>query len=169
LPAEVQGELFEQPLALRWLQARESGVVEACVRAICELTQAASPTVPWSDITLLVGTHGLGLQCVATLEARGIRVAHVFGADHREQKRNKLGFWMGDGRVKAATVHSFKGWESRAMVIHLGKASTPAEWSAAYVALSRLRRSESGSFLAVICSAPEMEVYGRTWPEFRHC
>jgi len=170
VPAEVEGDLFEQPLGLRWLQVAEEESVEACVQAICDITSAASPAVPWADITLLVGTHELGLRCVQALEAppRGIKVNHVFGGDHASRKRRKMGFWMGDARLKAATVHSFKGWESRTMVVHIGRARTPAERSAAYVSLSRLRRSEKGSFLTVVCSAPQLEAYGRTWPVFEN-
>ena len=55
------------------------------------------------------------------------------------------------------------------MVIHISRAATAGELAAVYVALSRLRRSESGSFLTVVCSAPELESYGRTWPEFYKC
>jgi hypothetical protein len=166
LPTEVQGDLFEQPLSLRWLQVQDIGAVDACVRAVCDV--AASVSVTWSEITLLVATHEEGLRCLQSLEAppRNIKVNHVFGPDHASQKRRKMAFWMGDARLKAATVHSFKGWESRAMVIHISRAATTGEMAAAYVALSRLRKCESGSFLTVVCSAPELESYGRTWPEF---
>ncbi len=75
-------------------------------------------------------------------------------------------FWMGDPRLKAATVHSFKGWETRALVVHISQAMTASDLAEIYVALSRLRSSEKGSFLTVVCSAPELETYGRTWPEF---
>jgi superfamily I DNA/RNA helicase len=167
LPSEVEGDLFEQTVGLRWLQVEEREAVDACVRAVCDLT-VASPPVPWSDITLLVSTHEHGLRCVRTLEAppRNIKVRHVFADGHASQKRLKMAFWMGDARMKAATVHSFKGWESRAMVVHIGRAGTPAERSAVYVALSRLKRSPAGSFLTVVCSSPELEAYGRTWPVF---
>jgi cellulose synthase/poly-beta-1,6-N-acetylglucosamine synthase-like glycosyltransferase len=100
------------------------------------------------------------------LNARNIKVAHVFGRDNKEKKRRKLGFWMGDARIKASTVHSFKGWESRAMVVLVDKADTVAERLAIYVALSRLKHSPAGSFLSVVCSAPELEEYGRSWPDF---
>jgi hypothetical protein len=159
----VQRELFSQ---MRWVQVDEQGVVGACVQAVCDLTRAAAPAVPWADITLLVRTHNLGLRCVEELKARGIEVAHVFGRTHKEKKTRKLGFWMGDARMKAATVHSFKGWESRAMVVQVGRAATPAERAAIYVALSRLKGSPAGSFLTVVCSSPELESYGRTWPAF---
>lgn len=166
LPVEAQGDLFEQPLNLRWLQVQEVGAVDACVKAVCDLT--ASPTVAWADITLLVATHKEGLCCIQALP-RNIKVCHVFARDPAPRKRLKMAFWMGDARLKAATVQSFKGWEARAMVIHISRAAKARELAAAYVALSRLRRSESGSFLTVVCSAPELESYGRTWPEFSKC
>lgn len=99
------------------------------------------------------------------------RAAHVFGLNRKERKRRKLGFWMGDARMKAATIHSFKGWESRAMVVHVGRAGTPAARSAVSVALSRLKRSPSGSFLTVVCSAPALASApcgGRPFASVRH-
>ncbi len=165
LPTAVQGELFEA-VGLRWLQVPAGSVVEACVQAVADLTGVATGAVSWADITLLVGGHKLGLLCVDALNAQGVEVAHTFGRTHKEKRAQKVGFWMGDARMKAATIHSFKGWESRAIVVHIGRARTPTDKAAAYVALSRLRRSEKGSFLTVVCSAPELEDYGRTWPMF---
>src|SRR5262249_24566265 len=95
LPPAVQGSPFE-PGQLRWVQVPAAGAADACVRAACELTQAAEPAVPWADITLLVHSHKLGLKCVAALAAHSVGVAHVFGLTYREKKRRKLGFWMGD-------------------------------------------------------------------------
>jgi hypothetical protein len=54
------------------------------------------------------------------------------------------------------------------MVVHVGRAGTPAERSAVYVALSRLKRDPAGSFLTVVCSSPELECSGRTWPGFEN-
>jgi superfamily I DNA/RNA helicase len=98
LPTAVQGELFES-VQLQWLQVPASSIVEECVRAAYDLTQAAAPAIPWADITLLVRSHKFGLQCVEAFNARGVEVAHVFGLDHKERKRRKLGFWMGDSRM----------------------------------------------------------------------
>jgi len=165
LPSEVQGDLFEQPLTLRWLQVQEQDAVDACVQAVCDLV-SNSPNITWADITLLVATHEMGMRCVDKLAEKNIHVCHVFAEDHQSQKRLKMQFWMGDPRLKAATVHSFKGWETRALVVHISKATTANDLVETYVALSRLRRSEKGSFLTVVCSAPELADYGRTWPEF---
>lgn len=97
---------------------------------------------------------------------RNVKTAHVFGEDHREKKNRKLGFFMGDARIKAATVHSFKGWESRCLVICINSADSLKDMAAIYVALSRLKRHTQGSYLTVICSAPELEEFGKTWPIF---
>ena len=167
LPTAIQGELFEH-VRLQWLQVSEGKAVEACVQAVCELPQFAAPLpVAWADITLLVGSHRMGLQCLEKLKAHKIQVSHVFGTDHVSKRQRKMRFWMGDGRMKGATVHSFKGWECRAMVIFIGRSRTQDDLSAAYVALSRLKRSAKGSVLSVVCTAPELEEYGKTWPEFR--
>lgn len=166
LPAAVQGELFEQ-LRLRWIQILEERAVDGCVQAVCELPQFAAPLpVSWADITLLVGSHRFGLRCVEALNARRIQVNHVFGKDHASRKERKLGFWMGDARLKGVTVHSFKGWESRAMVVFIGRWKAQDHGYASYVALSRLKRSPKGSVLTVVCCAPELEEYGKTWPVF---
>jgi hypothetical protein len=87
--------------------------------------------------------------------------------DSREQRPRKLAFQMGTPMVKACTVHSFKGWEARSLVVSINQARTARQRALAYVALSRLKRHPQGSFLTVVCSAPELEEYGRTWPEFQ--
>jgi hypothetical protein len=163
LPTEVQGDWL--PLTLRWLQVREQDAVDACVQAVCDLV-SNSPNITWADITLLVATHKMGMCCLDKFKEKNIQVCHVFAKDHQSQKRLKMQFWMGDPRLKAATVHSFKGWETRALVVHISQAMTASDLAEIYVALSRLRSSEKGSFLTVVCSAPELETYGRTWPEF---
>lgn len=164
LPTKSSGNVFEQNLFLNWLQVSEGKAVDTCVEAICDLPR--NQAVTWADITLLVATHEIGLECVHKLQLRSIKTNHVFSENDMQKKALKNAFWMGDSRVKAATVHSFKGWESRAMVVHINRATTPEELSSVYVALSRLRRSENGSFLTVVCSAPELEAYGRTWKRF---
>ena len=74
-----------------------------------------------------------------------------------------MGFFMGDARVKATTLHSFKGWESRLLVVHVGHAIGSDGLASVYAALTRLKRSPEGSWLTVVCSAPELSEYGRTW------
>jgi hypothetical protein len=34
-----------------------------------------------------------------------------------------------------------------------------------YAAMSRLKRTERGAHLSVVCSVPELATYGASWPE----
>ncbi|WP_299360191.1 hypothetical protein [uncultured Paracoccus sp.] len=82
-----------------------------------------------------------------------------------ESKRRKMGFWMGNARVKATTLHSFKGWESRLLVVQITRASSDDSLALVYAGLTRLKRNVRGSHLTVVCSAPELAGFGRRWPE----
>ena len=77
-----------------------------------------------------------------------------------------MAFFLGQPRVKAATIHSFKGWESRMLVLHLNKAIRSEDLAGAYAAITRLKRDVRGSYITVVCSAPQLADYGRTWPIF---
>lgn len=168
IPESESSELNLWPVQMRWLQVTPHVQMKTiCTDATLNIPIWSEPeTVAYSDITLLVQDHCFGLQCVQLLEQKNVKTAHVFGEDHREKKNRKLGFFMGDARIKAATVHSFKGWESRCLVICINSADSLKDMAAIYVALSRLKRHTQGSYLTVICSAPELEEFGKTWPIF---
>jgi len=74
---------------------------------------------------------------------------------------------MGDARVKSTTLHSFKGWESRALVVHISHAFNEQGLALIYAGLTRLKRHTEGSFLTVICSASELLEYGKGWPDYQ--
>jgi hypothetical protein len=164
LPEATQTDVLET-VDLRWVQTSDERSLDQCVLAMRHLALEPAP-VAWADIVVLLETHERGLACVTRLKKMGVSAIHVFGESSSIQKKQKQAFWMGRESVKAATIHSFKGWEARAMVIQIGRAQTAEELGAVYVALSRLRRSQSGSYLTVVCSAPELESYGKTWPNF---
>jgi hypothetical protein len=169
LPQPVQRSLDDGPLSLRWIQVDASDATAACVEAVLTMPAFADPdSLAFSDVTLLVDRHAFGLECVEWLQANGVNVVHVFDRDKRRQKRRKIAFWMGDAKVKAATIHSFKGWESRALVIFMRSAKSSRSRAGFYAAMSRLKRHARGSYLTVVCAAPELAGYGRTWPAFEH-
>lgn len=77
-----------------------------------------------------------------------------------------MGFYMGDARIKATTLHSFKGWESRLLVIYVPDAAHAQSLALVYAGLTRLKRSQKGSWLTVVCSAPELHEFGRSFPDY---
>jgi hypothetical protein len=164
LPTAVQGDLFE-PLRLVWTQVPPDTFIEDSLDAICTLPQRfGDRTLSWSDVAIVAQTHRVGAEVVSGLETRGIQSCHVFGTDQASSRWRKSAFWMGDARVKAATLHSFKGWESPHLVVLINTARSPEDFRGIYVALSRLRRHAGGSTLLVLCAAPELAAYGNTWP-----
>ncbi len=70
---------------------------------------------------------------------------------------------MGHPGIKGTTIHSFKGWESRTIVIGISPNDSEFGHAATYAALTRLKRDERGSVLVVVCTDPLLEAYGATW------
>jgi hypothetical protein len=158
-----------EPVTAVWRQidALDDGAA-ACVQAVLDMPCIADPTMlAFTDVTLLVSDNKIGLESVRLLEKRDIKVAHTFDESKQRQRDRKLGFFMGDGRVKATTIHSFKGWETRALVVYIPRAVDETSLKAAYVGLTRLKAHSEGSYLTVVCAASELEAFGRTMPKFQ--
>ncbi len=99
-----------------------------------------------SDIVILVPTHKMGLNLVTHFEKYKIRVNHVFenNEDRKGPHRHKKSFWLGDGRLKMCTIHSFKGWELMNIIIYIPEQTQGNEKqmdSILYTALTRSRKN----------------------------
>jgi hypothetical protein len=154
---------------LRWVLCEASHGTEACIREITSImrqTGGRSGTAN-ADITFLTDDVNLGNGVVRGLTDININAISTFNEGYMERRREKIGFFMGDARIKATTPHSFKGWETRMLVVYVSQFKSPESKAVIYAALTRLKRSSQGSFLTVVCSAEDAELtaYGRTWPE----
>lgn len=170
IPQPEQGELGIFPCELKWIQCDDQDVVSNCFNAILSMMKLTGPDrgISNADIAFLTSSHDIGKQVVDQLDREpwGISCAHTFAESRAEQNRRKMAFFLGRPRVKATTLHSFKGWETRVLVLHLGHAMSPENMAAAYAAITRLKRDPAGSFLTVVCSALQLSKYGRDWPMF---
>jgi hypothetical protein len=119
-----------------------------------------------ADITFLCESTSLGREVAEDLRKRRIRSVETYHSSKQERRRQKMGFYMGDARIKATTMHSFKGWESRMLVINVDHALSRDNLHLLYAGLTRLKRSVQGSWLTVVCSAPHLRDFGARWPEF---
>jgi len=74
-----------------------------------------------SDTVILLPDKNYGFKCVRFFETeKKIKVNHVFEDDSEKRyHRHKKAFWMGDGRLKISTIHSFKGWEALNVIIFI--------------------------------------------------
>lgn len=166
LPNPIQTQLDVEPCHLRWVQTTLEEAAAVCEQEVYSLisTDAVS-TLSMSDVTLLVGSQATGSEIVSRLEQKGIKCIDTFGST-RDSRRKKLAFFMGDPRVKATTMHSFKGWEARAIVLRVDRAENERDLALLYTGLTRLKRHNVGSYLTVVCSDPTLVQYGTSWPEF---
>lgn len=168
LPYSHQQKLEDvYPCKLRWVQTTNEQAVQVCEEEILSLAPSAdlSP-LSMTDITFLAITNKLGLEVINKIGAKGVNFVHTFSDDNSEARRRKLGFYMGDARLKATTLHSFKGWESKSLVVYIGHKNDTRAMCLAYTGMTRLKRNIDGSFLTIICAIKELEEYGKTWPEF---
>jgi len=73
-----------------------------------------------SDIVILIIDKGYGMEAVNYFKQRNIGVDHVFeDKQERSYHRRKKSFWPGSGRLKMCTIHSFKGWEARHVILFI--------------------------------------------------
>lgn len=165
LPRPEQGSLDLYPCHLRWVQCDSASGDGVCATEIARLmVQTGTNRLANADITVLTGDMASGQKVVAHLSRDRIRCVDTFGEDHR---RRKMGFYMGDGRIKATTLHSFKGWEARMLVVFVTSAAHVQSLALIYAGLTRLKRDELGSWLTVVCCAPELAEFGASFPDFQ--
>jgi hypothetical protein len=164
LPLSPQMEMELYPCKLKWIQTSKEKAEEICKDEILKMAPSVDPillSIP--DITFLTNSLNFGKNVSEKLEKYNVKVLHTFGKDSQDSRRRKIGFYMGDSRIKATTLHSFKGWESRAIVIYLGHKYDLKSMFLAYTGMTRLKRHIDSSFLTVVCAIKELESYGRTW------
>lgn len=172
LPQPLPLELAFFPAYLQWKQVEPSQIIDSAFSVIHDLiAKECGVTLHASDITVLTDTNKTGNSLVQKLEYQNIKCIHTFpdtnisdrNEYYRDKRRKKMYFFMGDARLKVTTLHSFKGWESRVLILILEQAKTPRDLALVYTGLTRLKKHADGSLLTVICAAPELAAYGRSW------
>jgi hypothetical protein len=154
------------PVSLRWVQiTSRDDCVSRCVDEVRYqmLHLLRDTAVP--DINFLSGIE-VGRSVIDELRRMGVHVLHTFDPDKSQGRRQKRAFFQGSARVKATTLHSFKGWESRHLVLFVRSSRSAEDRALIYTALTRLRRHENGSALTVVSACPELSSYGKLWPHF---
>jgi hypothetical protein len=147
---------------IKWQQIHPNQIVDVTIEAVLDMMKIANPEeqLAVADITIIVDSESIGINLSDKLKSDyGMLCIDTFERDkqNNDGRRKKIGFFMGDARVKLTTIQSFKGWEARLLVLVISKANSPQSLSAIYAGLTRLKRSVNGtSNLSVICSAPEL-------------
>jgi hypothetical protein len=156
------------PCELKWVQTDKKEAESLCADEIFSMAISADPKIlALPDIIFLSSSQKFGKQVLKILKQKGIKLHHTFADNSRDARRLKMFFFKGDARVKATTVHSFKGWESRALVVHVSNINNMRAKALLYTSLTRLNKHPEGSFLTVVSSVPELADFGKEWPIYQ--
>jgi hypothetical protein len=110
------------------------------------------PDLNPNDVVFLCEHHSDGLDAVRVIEGAGFAVHHIFATKDADKSRRKRRFWPDAPGVKGCTIHSFKGWETPALV--MGISRNNGSKRLAYVAMTRVKVCGGGrpAYLSVINS-----------------
>lgn len=122
-------------------------------------------TLSIPDVFFAVDQHDLGEHISVLLEtSHQLPVQDVFRTTTPENnwiidRRKKLNFASLDHAIKGTTIHSMKGWESRAVVTVFGAESSSSNRELRnlelYVAISRLKTFAAGSIFSLVTTSNE--------------
>ena len=172
--------LFDGHCRLRWVQ-RDPGAERTpavCADEMIGQFRACGESFSVGSLAVLAQTHEMGRMLVEEFRSRewsNILELFEVSGDRGESRRKKLRMTPDGPGAKAATIHSYKGWEARHLVLwfrSFGTADSRAvdlELSAAeqrslfYVALTRLKDDLNGCSLTVVCEEPALREFGQRW------
>lgn len=157
------------PANLRWVQINPwENAAEICVGEVRNQMKSLFGDTANPDLVFISPNDDVGRRFVEQFAAFGINVLHTFDERDDVSRRQKLAFWKGAPNIKATTTHSYKGWESRHIIVYVESIDTPEDRALLYTALTRLLQHENGSALTVIssCQDAQLRAFGQTWPEF---
>ncbi len=116
-----------------------------------------------SDIIILLPTHKIGCKCAEFFESKGINVNHVF-ENEIERGNKKKCFGMKDGRLKMATIHSFKGWELLNIIIYIPKYAYFSFDTQKYILYTAITRARKNLF--ILNADPRFQQFGEKLPHY---
>ena len=155
------------PSDLRWIQINHTdNVIKTCIEETRRQMGNLYRDTAYSDIVFISPRDEIGREFVDEFEKNCVNVRHTFDKNYMKSRRQKLAFWKGSPNIKATTVHSFKGWEARHLVVCVESIEKPEDRALFYTALTRLKQHENGSALTVVSSCPELREFGQSWPDF---
>lgn len=165
---EPSNQGFLNDLSMRWIQlhtnARPEDTASLAFKEYLRLkeqstTHAGAVTLSDKDFVFLTCTNDCGYALEDEFSLQDVVVYSTIG-----NREAKLGFSMRCPAVKICTVRSFKGLESRALIIVAEPGISAVEL---YVAMSRLvARDGFPSYLSVLCMDDKFASYGKKWKNY---
>ena len=160
-----------------WIEGAEENLLAALAAEIRRLIESSAQTAP-ADIVILVCSYEDGWKVLERLEALGY--PSIFNFETRDERKRlekqysgerlklrldnlrrarKLGFWMRSDRIKVCTIHSFKGWELRRVLVLFNPTGPEQEENRIPLLYTAITRSLES--LMVLNADPQMIKHGQ--------
>ena len=169
LPIGVQTELGIDECNLRWVHVEDENrklVAQACFDELNRMMRVLPENTAIADLAFICSSKALGRDVVKRLEDKNIQVRDTFAKNGQESQRQKRALFQGDARVKATTIHSYKGWEGKLLVVFIESLDSPKDKALLYTAMTRLRKDQQQSSLTVISTCDNIKDFGKNWPDY---
>lgn len=166
LPIPVQMELDIDECRLRWVHVENKGLaVQACFDELIRMMKALPKNTAVADLTFICSGRVIGRDVVGRLQEKNFHVRHTFAENSRTAQEQKRQLFQGDARIKATTIHSYKGWEGKLLVVFVDSIDGFGR-ELLYTAMTRLRRGGGSSCLTVVSTCADLQDFAGTWPEY---
>lgn len=155
VPSDHDGRAAS-PTERRWINAvgvTNERVGEIVVQEVGRLNSIKNGPHE-ADIVVLAETHAVGVAVMDQIASAGIRAEHIFTpSDGKDRRRRKTRFYPGVSMLKGSTVHSFKGWESRAIIFVLDETNVNVDLGRlSYTAITRVKGdpSQRSAYITIV-------------------
>lgn len=153
---------------MNWIQTAGNKIDEVSAKeALAVVKQTKDTIFSFSDVTVLVFAKENGERIQQLIRDQNVTVASTFVSDYNDERSKKMAFNMAEATIKITTIHSFKGWEARAVIIVVPECKTPRQMAMFYTGITRVSSHAEGSYLTVVSSAEDILNFGKTFPNFK--
>lgn len=155
--SQRQNEFESNKCQVKWVNCRAEEAENAIIASVKDMIQNTGLESKKSvaDITILCDKIDIGLKVTKKLTTFGIKSLETFDTNWSESRSKKMGFYKGDARIKATTIHSFKGYESSMILLYVSDLLSEKEKYLFYVSLTRLKYTAEGSYMTIVYSGNE--------------
>ncbi len=166
-----QTELEVVHCNLRWVHLERQHswkmVTKVCVDELIRMMKTLPPGTAVADLTFISSRTDLERSVVGQLKDKNVEVRHTFDENRRVSQRQKRALYQGAETIKATTIHSYKGWEGKLLVVFIDSVRYPKDRALLYTAMTRLRKDQQQCSLTVVSTCANLKGFGKQWPEYK--
>ena len=171
IPEEQKQLRLLETCKIKWIQTDYENIEMKCFKELMNLIKEDDKSErSFTDLTYITDNEDIGLRIKNILESKKIECIDTYDekkynnqTNYNLQKRKKCYFYKGAERIKLTTLHSFKGWEGRMILVNINKAENIEHVKLIYTALTRVKAHPEKSFLHIICTNSKLQKFAENY------